>query len=321
MAQRQQRRSFWVSQEGPPKYIWASDELVPWNEANVHASMLGWSSISMVYEGIRGYWSAAGEQLNVFHLEAHMQRLLESMKIMRMTSRWSVDDLVRATTDLLEANEFRSDTYIQPIAYFDGGIPGYSAVIDEPGEVMIFSRPIISFLESERALNCGFVSWNRLSDNVMPPRAKAISNYQNTRYMSNEAKLHGYDYAISLNQAGKVSELSHACIFIVRDGVAITPPITASVLESITVKLVKEILQKDMGIPVEYRDVDRTELYIADEVFLAGTGLELQAIGKVDGYTVGEGNKGPIITQLCALYDKIVRGVDTRYADLLTPVY
>ena len=235
MTQQRQPRSFWIGPDGPPKYIWASDRLVPWDEATVHASMLGWSSISMVFEGIRGYWNPAGEQLNVFHLEAHMRRLLDSMKIMRMTSRWSVDDLVKATADLLAANELRSDAYIQPLAYFDGGIPGYSPVIDQPGEVIIFSRPIISFLESDRALNCGFVTWQRLSDNVMPPRAKAVSNYQNARYMSNEARLHGYDYAISLNQDGKVSELSHACVFVVRDGVAATPPVTAGVLESITV--------------------------------------------------------------------------------------
>ena len=319
MTQQQQPRSFWIGPDGPPRYIWASDRLVPWDEATVHASMLGWSSISMVFEGIRGYWNPSAEQLNVFHLVAHMRRLLDSMKIMRMTSRWTVDELVQATADVLAANEFKSDVYIQPIAYFDGGIPGYSPVIDQPGEVMIFSRPIITFLESERALNCGFVTWQRLSDNVMPPRAKAVSNYQNARYMSNEARLHGYDYALSFNQEGKVSELSHACIFVVRDGVAATPPVTAGVLESITVKLVCELLE-GMGIEVSARDIDRTELYVADEVFLAGTGLEIQAIGRVDGYSVGDGEKGAITTQLCRMYNDIVRGADPRYADLLTPV-
>ena len=234
-----------------PSYVWMSGELVAWNDAQVHASTLGWSAISMVFEGIRGYWNAEEEQLNIFHLDLHIERLLRSMKVMRMTSPWPVDELKRAIVGLVQANEFRDDIYVQPLAYFGGSTtPGYLPVSERHGDITIFNRQIGSVLGSGHTTSCGVSSWTRISDNVMPPRVKAIANYQNSRYVADESSRHGYDFGIILNPQGKVAEISYACLYIIRDGVAITPPVTAGVLESITRDVVKQLFQDELGVPV-----------------------------------------------------------------------
>ena len=305
-----------------PGYVWMSGERVRWDDAVVHASTLGWSAISMVFEGIRGYWNAEEEQLNIFHLDMHIERLLRSMKVMRMTSPWSIEELKGAIIDLVQANEFRDDIYVQPLAYFGGSTtPGYLPVSERHGDITIFNRQIGSVLGSGRAVSCGVSSWTRISDNVMPPRVKAIANYQNSRYVADESSRHGYDFGIILNPQGKVAEISYACLYIVRDGVAITPPVTAGVLESITRDAVKRLFQDELGVPVVERDIDRTELYIADEVFICGTGAELQAVGSIDGYAIGDGGMGPTVARLEQLFHDIVRGRDARYPEWRTGVY
>ena len=304
-----------------PRYLWWSGDLVEWDKATVHVSMLGWTAISAVFEGIRGYWDPQQEDLYIFHLDAHLKRLFQSMKIMRMTSPFDRDQLVEAITGVLRANEYTGDVYIQPMAYFGGGIPGYLAVLERPGEVVITARPSPSNLGRAKAANCNVSSWNRISDNVMPPRVKAITNYQNSRYVSTESQANGYDFGIILNQQGKVSEASYACIYIMRDGVAITPPVSSGILESVTREVVRELLENEMNVAVVERDVDRTELYVADEVFICGTAVEIQAVGSVDKYQVGNGEAGPVVSQLTGLFEGAVRGQEPRYAGWLTPVY
>ncbi len=305
----------------PAKYIWMSGKMVDWNKALIHATMLGWSSISMVFEGIRGYWNADEEQLSVFHLDAHLTRLMRSMKVMRMTSPWSVDELRSAIVRLVSSNEFTGDCYIQPIAYFGDGTPGYLPASGRPGEISIFSRKSSSVLGEGSTITCGVSSWTRISDNVMPPRVKAIANYQNSRYVADEVSLNGHDFGIILNQQGKVSEVSYACIFIVRDGVAITPPLTAGILESITRDVVIELLRDELGVPVVEREADRTELYIADEAFICGTGAESQAISEIDRYQIGDGGIGTVVTRLEQHFHDVVRGRVGDRSDWLTGVY
>jgi branched-chain amino acid aminotransferase len=307
--------------QGSPKYLWRSGGLVEWEKATVHVSMLAWSAISAVFEGIRAYWNPQVEQLYVFQLDAHLKRLSQSMKIMRMTSPKTKEELTQAIVGLLRANECRSDTYVQALAYFEGGVPGYLAVLEEPGEIIATTRPAPSGLDAAKAAHCNVSSWTRISDNVMPPRAKAITNYQNSRYVSTESRINGYDYGIILNPNGKVAEAGYACIYIIRDGVAITPPVTAGILESVTREVVKELLAKDLGTPVIERDVDRTELYVADEVFICGTAVEIQSVGSVDKYKVGDGEQGPVVSRLKGLFREAVLGADARHSGWCTPVY
>ena len=194
------QRDAWAAPQENPKFLWMSGERVEWDRATVHASKLGWTAISMVFQGIRGYWNAEEEQLYIFHLDTHLKRLLQSMRIMRMSSPWSVPELESHVLELVKANEFKGDIYIQPTAYFGEGTPGYLAVQDRPGEVIIHNRAATSTLGSGKAVTCGVSSWNRISDNVMPPRVKAIANYQNSRYVADESSRHGYDFGIILNQ-------------------------------------------------------------------------------------------------------------------------
>ena len=154
----------------------------------------------------------------------------------------------------------------------------------------------------------------------MPPRAKAITNYQNSRYVSTESFINGYDFGIILTPNGK-SEAAYACIFLIRDGVAITPPLSAGILESITREALKDLLNKEMDIQVIERDVDRTELYLADEVFICGTAVELQSVGSVDRYKVGDGEQGPVVGRLRELFRDVVLGNDLTRSEWCTPVY
>ena len=321
MAEEKTKKDDWALPQEPPAYLWMSGKQIEWDKAFVHASTLGWSAISMVFEGIRGYWNPESQRLYLFQLEAHLKRLLQSMKIVRMTSSWSTEELAHSVVELVQANAFKDDIYIQPTAYFSEVRPGYVAMLERPGDITIFNRKSSSGLGTGRLVSCGVSSWSRLSDNVMPPRVKAITNYQNSRYVADEASRHGYDFGIILNQQGKVAEISYACLYIVRDGVAITPPVTAGILESITRDIVKRLLEQELGVPVVERDVDRTELYIADEAFICGTGAELQAIGSIDHYAIGNGAIGPIVARLEQLYHDIVRGVESRYAEWRTPIY
>ena len=315
------KKDEWALPRQDPKHLWMSGEMVEWDKATIHASMLGWSSISMVFEGIRGYWNPEEEQLYIFGLDAHLKRLLRSMKIMKMTSPWPIEELTHSIINLAKANEFHGDCYIQPLAYFGDGTPGYLATDSCPGEITIFSRESTSVLGTAQAVSCGVSSWSRISDNVMPPRVKAVANYQNSRYVADEAARHGYDFGIILNQQGKVAEVSYACLYIIRDGVAITPPVTAGILESITREVVMELLLKELGVPVIEREMDRTELYIADEAFICGTGAELQAVTSIDKYELGDGQIGPITSRLEHLYHDIVRGRDARHLDWRTSVF
>ena len=321
MAEQKVDQQVRATTQATPKYLWHSGTLVEWEKAMVHVSMLGWTAISAVFEGIRAYWNPDHGELYIFQLEAHLKRLFQSMKIMRMTSPYSKDELAGAIVSLLKANEYRCDTYIQPIAYFPGGIPGYLAVLDEPGEVVITARPAPSNLGEHKVVHCNISSWTRISDNVMPPRAKAITNYQNNRYVSTESRINGYDYGIILNQNGKVSEANYACLFILRDGVAITPPVSAGILESITREVTKCLLERELDVPVVERDVDRTELYIADEAFICGTAVEVQPIGSVDRYKIGDGGPGALVSRLKELFENIVREANASYSHWTTPVY
>ena len=320
MTQHKDKAAGTVTQQETPAYLWHAGGLVEWDKATTHITNIAWPSISMVFEGIRGYWSPRRQEVYLFHLEAHLKRLWQSMKLMRMTSSYSKEELARAIMEVVKANGYKGDVYISPYAYFREGVPGYIGVKDMPSEVLITCRPAPSNLGTNLVAHCCISSWTRIADNVMPPRAKAIANYQNSRLVSTEATLNGYDFGIILNGQGKVSEAAYACIFIVRDGVAITPPHSAGILESITRATGIELL-RDMGVPVEERDVDRTELYIADEAFLCGTSVELRPVPSVDRYVLGDGAVGPVTRQLQERFHQAVRGEDPRYARWLTPVY
>ena len=304
-----------------PRHLWHSGRLVEWEKATVHVTSIGWPAISAVFEGIRGYWNADQKELYVFQLDAHLKRLAQSMKLMRMLQTYSMEQVREAILDLLRANEIREDAYVQPLVYFSERLPGYLAATERPVDMYIVTRPATSQLGRAGGASACVSTWARLADNVMPPRAKAITNYQNSRLISTEAQINGYDYGLVLNQQGKVAEAAYACVLLVRDGVAITPPWSAGILESVTRNCLITLLEEQLKVPVLVRDVDRTELYIADEVLLCGTAVEVTPITSVDRYKIGSGRQGPVTRRVASLLRKIALGRDKRYASWVTGVY
>jgi branched-chain amino acid aminotransferase len=303
-----------------PTYLWLNGEIVPWDKAMVHASALGWSTIAAVFEGTRAYANPEEGQLYAWQFAEHYRRFAQSMRIQRMQSPWSPEELAAAAVELIRANEYRGDTYISPLAYF-GDEVFYGTQTDSPTHVSIIARPTQSRLGSGRMTTAGVSSWTRLSDNQLSPRVKCVSNYQNSRLAAVEARMDGYDQPILLNAQGKVAEGGASCIFIVRDGVAITPSLTSGILESITRDTVLRLCREALGIPVQEREVERTELYLADEVFFCGTGAEINPVSSVDHYEVGNGQIGPVTSRIEDLFHRIVRGREPRYREWLTPVY
>jgi branched-chain amino acid aminotransferase len=296
-----------------PAFVWVDGQLQRWGEATVHITTVGTAGVSSVFEGIRAYWNESRRQLYIFRLDAHLERFAQSIRLMRMKQAFSSAELKQAVLTLLRANDYAGDTYVRPLAFLEGALFGSA-----PGDV---SRILVntvdwpSRLKSGRASHLCISSWTRISDNVMPPRVKASSNYLNSRLASEEARRNGYDGAILLNPDGKVAEAPGACVMIVRHGQLITPTVTSGILESITRATLIELCQSVLDLELVEREIDRTELYVADEVFLCGTGAEITPVASVDRFALGDGGIGPITQQVETLYHDIVRGIDSRYAE------
>jgi branched-chain amino acid aminotransferase len=303
-----------------PKYLWLNGKLVPWEDATVHVSMLGWSTMSAVFEGIRAYANPDDGQLYAHQLNEHYRRFARSMKLQRMNCPWSSEELIAASVELLRANEYRGDTYLSPLAYL-GDATFYGLQLESSTHVRIIANPMTSHLESGRIVRACVSSWTRISDNVMSPRIKAVANYQNSRLAAVEAKQNGYDQPILLNPQGKVTEGGGSCLFFVRDGVAVTPSTTSGILESVTRATILQLCQEALNIPTWEREVDRSELYVADEVFFCGTGAEILPVASIDGYTIRDGRIGPLTSRIESLFHRIVRRRETAYSQWSTPVY
>jgi branched-chain amino acid aminotransferase len=306
--------------ETHPQFLWWNGERRSWNDATVHVTELGWSTVGAVFEGIRAYWNADQEELYVFRLREHLERLERSTKMVRLPLNYSVDQITEAIVDLLQVNGVREDTYIYPMAYTDNSYNHRFDKPDQAGALVIHTKAMPSHLGKELAYKARVSSWRRISDDVMPPRVKNLSNYRNGQLARLESLQDGYDTAFLLNSTGKVAEAPGACVMHVRDGRLITPDLQSSVLESITRDALIVLAREQLGIPVEERPVDRTELYVADEIFICGTAAEITPVVSVDHYPVGNGKIGPITAQLDRLYDAALRGTSPSYAEWRTPV-
>ena len=303
-----------------PAYIWLNGDLIPWEDARVHVTALGTAAMTSCFEGIRGYWNEDHRKLYVFRLLDHLQRLQKSMKILRMGLTYSNTELSEGALELVRMCEWQQDIYITVLAFYGSDTPG-QFVWSEPASILIKATPRGSRLGSDTGINLSVSSWRRISDDVMPPRVKAIANYLNSRFAHIQARIDGYDDVILLDRQGKVTEAAGACLFIVRDGQPITPPVTGGILESITRQTLIELLNRTQPRNVIERAIDRTELYIADEVLLCGTGgSEVTPILSVDRYPVGSETIGSLTQAVENLYHDIVRGRTKDYREWRTAV-
>ena len=295
-----------------PKYLWWNGELVAWEDATVHVTDIAWSATGAVFEGIRAYWNDQREELYVFRLREHMQRLKDSSKMVRLPIDASVDELIELTVDLLRKNESREDTYIFPLVYFGAAQTKRADPSSLKGDLVVHSTPRSSHLGAGLEQRAKISSWTRISDNVMPPRVKNISNYRNGQLATYEVKLDGYDVALLLGPDGKVAEAPGACVMFVKDNQLVTPDPASGILESITRDAVMTLAREELALPVVERRVDRTELYTAEEIFLCGTMAEITPIVEIDRFQVGGGGTGPVTTELERLFTEVVRGLEPK---------
>jgi branched-chain amino acid aminotransferase len=250
-------------------YIWMNGELVPQAQAVLPVDSAAVFYATNVFEGLRAYWNDADEEIYCFRLEEHFTRLRESMKMMRFTIPYSNDDLYEAVREVLRGNDIHEDIHMHMVAY----VLGSGQDVTEPTGLYINPRRRGRMTASGNGLRCCVSSWTRTSDNAIPIRLKCGANYQNARLATLQAKADGYDSPIFLNRQGKVAEGTGAAFFMVRKGKLVTPTITNDILESITrTTLIETICPHLLGLNVVERDIDRTELYVADEAFFCGIG-------------------------------------------------
>jgi branched-chain amino acid aminotransferase len=301
------------------RFAFFNGEIVPIEQATVSVMTNALNYGTGCFEGIRGYWNADEQQLFVFQLRPHMERLHRSCKILFMQLPYTVDQLSQITLDLLRREEFREDVYIRPLVYKSE--PAIAVRLNDMADgFTLFAVGFGQYIDNS-ALKVCVSSWRRIDDNIIPSRAKVSGSYVNSALAKTEALLNGFDEAIVLGSDGQVSEASAANLFIVRDNTLITPPITGDILEGITRKVVVDLAQAELSLNVVERAIDRTELYIADEAFFCGTGAEIKPIVEIDRRPVGDGQIGPVGSTLVQLYADVVRGRSERYREWCTAVY
>lgn len=299
------------------EFVWFDGKFVKWHEATVpvftHALHYG----TAVFEGIRGY--AAKNNLYIFRLQDHMERLHRSAGVYSFSVNYSARELASATVELLQRNGVKESCYIRPLTFVGTHGIDLNVTRDSPTHTVIISFPFAKYFKGEGIRVC-VSSWRRIHDSTTPPLAKAAGNYLNSILATQESKRNGYDESILLDLSGNVSEASGENIFLVRRGKIYTPFLADSALEGITQESAIKVA-RDMGYEVMERPIPRTELYIADEIFLTGTAAEIVPVIGIDGYVVGSGREGPITKKIRETYEKIVSAGVKEYMDWLTPVW
>lgn len=299
--------------------IWFKGEILDVNDAKINilapTSQFGLN----VFEGIPCYWNDEEKQLYAFRLNDHYDRLFRSVKLIQLDCKYTKNDMVKAFTDVIKANEYDENLSVRQTLFVDGfGSWGSDGPVD------MFVAPIprgrTSAEYNKKGLNVCVTSWRRISDENLSPRIKCGANYINSRVGQREALRNGYDTCIFLNEFGKVAEGPGSCFFIVKNGTVITPQLTDSVLESITRDTIIKIA-KDKGYPVVERTIDRTELYTCEEAFLCGSAMEITPVLSIDKSVIGAGDTGRITKELHLAYLDAVRGKLEQYKNWVTPIY
>jgi branched-chain amino acid aminotransferase len=300
-----------------PRLIMVNGELIPFADARVHPLSLAVAYASTVFEGLRAYRHPGTGEYTIFRLAEHIRRLQVGMKVMRFDARYEVEEMRAHLSRLIRANHPDDDVYVRLLVYIEAiGLMATTGPVGFTAAAMPRERPKFA----DTGMSLGVSSWSRLSDNASPPRIKATANYHNARLTQLQAKSDGYDGALMLTPAGKVSEAPIACFFMVRDGQLITPSVTSNILESVTRDTVLTLYREMTGREVQQREVDRSELYFADEAFLCGTGQEILPVTAIDKLPVGDGRPGVLTTSLRERYFAVVRGLVPDHPEWRAPV-
>jgi branched-chain amino acid aminotransferase len=273
-----------------------------------------------VFGGLRAFWNEDEKELFVFRPLDHFRRFRDSARLLRMELPYSADDLWAGLRNLLRKQGTRTDCYIRALAFYGDETLGVRLHGLTP-EVSIVALPFGHFVPNEENAHACISSWQRISDNVLPARGKIAGGYVNSALAKSDAQLAGFDEALVLNDDGHVCEGSVENLFVARGGVVVTPPVTQDILEGITRRTVIQLLREDLGVEVVERPIDRTEVYLADEVFLTGTGVQIVAVTRVDHRPIGAARMGEITSRLRPALADVVRGRDARRRDWCAPVH
>ena len=306
--------------EHPNSWVFFEGEFARYHDVHIgvmtHALHYG----TGCFEGLRGYWNAQREQLYLLQARAHFERLHRSARILRMELPYSVGELTDVTLELLRRNEYRTDAYVRPLLFKSAEQIGVS-LAGVPDSFLIYSAPMGNYVNVDAGIRCMVSTWRRVPDYSLPARAKVTGSYINSALAKSDALENGFDEAIVLTEHGHVSEGSAENVFMLKDGLFVTPPVTDDILEGITRKLLIDMIRDELGVPVVERSIDRTELYTCEELFMCGTGAQVSPVIDVDRRPVGDGRVGEFTRELQELYFAAVRGDNPKYAGWSTPVY
>jgi len=302
-----------------PSYAYLHKQFVPLSEAKIgvmtHALHYG----SGIFEGIRGNWNSKQKQIYLFRLREHYERLYNGCRILKINLPYTIDELCQITVKLVEMCRFEEDVYVRPLAYKSAERLGVR-LHDVEDDFLAFVIPWGPYLDVDKA-RCGVSSWRRPDDNVIPPQAKVTGLYANNALAKSEAIENGFDEAIMLTPDGHISEGSGENIFLVIDGKLVTPASYNNILMGITRHTVIKLAQQELGIETIERQIDRSELYFAQECFLSGTAAHITPVAEIDHRKVSNGEIGDITKRLQQLYSEVIRGNNPKYLDWCTPVY
>jgi branched-chain amino acid aminotransferase len=302
------------------KYIFLNGQLVPYADARIHVLTPAAKYGATVYEGIRGYWSPEENQIYLFRLDDHLRRLFHSMEMTWMKPPYSLEEFKGHVIHLIKKNDFEEDIHIRIMVFVlsDDG----SMISTEPVGAAIAALPMGRITsKSETGLRCAVSSWRRISDNSTPPRIKCAGNYQNSRLAGIQVSLDGYDNVIILNENGKVSEGAGSNIFLIRNGIPLTPSVTSNILEGITRDTIIRLFDEKHGLKTVEREIDRSELYVAEEIFYCGSASEIVPIISVDKHNISDGRPGPLTKAVKESYVNLVRGKIPDSRNWRVPVY
>jgi branched-chain amino acid aminotransferase len=303
----------------PTRFAFFEGKIVPFEEARISIATHALNYGTAVFGGIRAYWNEERGRLFIFRPYDHYRRLLQSARMMCMEVPYDEQALTQITIDLIRADDWKQDIYIRPLIYkADMGIGVRLHNLRDA--LSIFCLPFDRYVANDTGAHVTFSSWRRIDDNVIPARGKVSGAYANSALIKTDAARAGFDEALVLDQNGHISEGTAMNVFMVRDGVLITPPVTENILEGITRRSVIELARAELGLTVVERSIDRTEVYICDEFFMTGTAAQIVAVTRVDHRPVGNGSMGPITAKLRALFEDVVRGRNPKYAHWLVPV-
>jgi branched-chain amino acid aminotransferase len=300
--------------------VFAAGRFQRYDDARVGLLTHGLNYGTGCFEGIRGYWNADDRELYLLQLREHYERLHASARILLMKLPYSVAELVEITVELCARNRFEENIYVRPLIYKAAEDVGVR-LVGAPDAFAICALPFDKYFDATAGLRCCISSWRRIDDTMAPARAKITGAYINSALAKSEAQMNGFDEAILLSHDGHVAEGSAANLFLVKNGVLYTPDATQNVLEGITRRTVLTFAKNELGLPIVERALDRSELYVADEMFFSGSAAGLAFVNSVDHRVIGDGSMGPITRTLGAMFDRLTQGREPAYRDYLTATY